>query len=116
MLVVALRIVLERLVVRNVVAAGFDGVVTSKACCMCAADRTTHGIVARWAESAREPAPRYSLRVEQVADVCASDADQSLCEELGSSGIGGDAIVECRARIADYRAGSLGASDISAEG
>ena len=66
-------VVLERLVVRNVVANGFDGVITGESRMVRAADRLTLGVEASGSEAALEPAPGDVLGIEEIADVGADD-------------------------------------------
>ena len=76
-------VVLERLVVGNVVADGFDGVITGESGVVRGADGLALGIEASGSEAALEPAPGDVLGVEQVADVRARDRDHGGGLESG---------------------------------
>src|SRR5712664_3588514 len=101
-LIGSLRVILERLVVRNIVTHGRREIVSGKPGVMRAADCSAVRIYARRRESALEPAPGDALGVQQIAYVFPNYGDHGRGLQLG---VGQHAIVEARARIAYDRAG-----------
>src|SRR5260370_38361256 len=103
MLVGSLRIIHERLVVRDVVASVHDGIISCQARVMLTADGATLRIHSRRRESALKPAPSDVLGIQQVTHVLAGHRDLVNALELR---IRSHTIVEQRPGIADHRSGS----------
>src|SRR5262249_45564587 len=99
----------ERLVVRNVIAGVYNGIVTGKARVMLPANGAALSVNARRRESALEPTPGNALGVQQIANVLAGH--RNLVNVL-KFGIGRDAIIIQGTGISDYRTGCCSAGDV----
>src|SRR5712664_2164962 len=105
----SLRVILERLVVRNIVTHGRREIVSGKPGVMRTADCPAVGIYARRRESALKPAPGNALGVQQIADILTSYRDHGRRLQFG---VGHHAIVEARAPITYDRAGREPSEDV----
>ena len=103
-------VVLERFMMRNIVADSFDRIITRQTGVVRTANRAVQRIVARRSKPALEPSPRYVLRVQQIADVRSCHRNGVRTLQLG---IGQDAFIACGTRVADYRTRGRAVGDIA---
>src|SRR5580692_5253916 len=112
MLVCRLKIVLKRLVVRDVVPAGRDRIVSGQTRVMRSTNCPALRVSPSGSKSSLEPTPSNVLLLEQISDIGSHHGNADFREELAGRRIRGHAVVIERSGIVDVGTGEL----ISADG